>query len=143
MEQQVADDYNGLAYEGPFVGSRTCQGCHPDEYAQWLTTPHAFAWRTLEAEKRSTDLECYTCHATGTFHELGPKHPLQLGDLVNVGCEACHGPGKLHVTNPDKGQMSSTVPIGVCTDCHDGVKDEGRFDPQTYYPKVVHEGIGN
>ena len=31
--------------------------------------------KTLEAENRTADLDCFTCHATGATHPQGPQHP--------------------------------------------------------------------
>ena len=131
-----ADDIE--PYSGPFVGSSVCQSCHSEIYMQWSSTPHAHAWTTLINEKRAFDLECYACHSTGAHHPEGPQHPKQLGNLVGVGCESCHGPGQGHVAAPAKDNIQRTVEESLCITCHDGVKDEGRFDFERYYPKVVH-----
>jgi hypothetical protein len=132
-------------YSGPFVGSPSCKSCHESIYEQWSKTPHAHAWTTLVNEKRSMDLDCYSCHSTGALHPEGPQHPTQLGSLIGVGCESCHGAGSEHVQNPSASNIEKTVGETVCTQCHDGVKDEGRFDYPSYYPKVVHrnEHSGN
>ena len=130
-------------YQGRFVGSEICMGCHAGPYAQWKTTGHAKAWKTLEQDNRSQDLACFSCHATGVFHPDGPKHPAALGNLINVGCESCHGPGREHVKKPTGGQMVASPDVNVCTQCHDGVKDEGRFDAESYFPKVKHDSSGN
>jgi hypothetical protein len=132
-----------VQYSGPFVGSQACMGCHEAAYAQWSGTRHSVAWKTLEAENRTADLDCFSCHATGVFHAEGPKHPSALGSLTSVGCEECHGPGKEHLVAPKAGQMSKKPDISLCLQCHDGVRDEGRFDAAVYYPKVMHESSGN
>ncbi len=124
---------------GPFVGSQVCAGCHPGPAAQWSQTPHAHAWTTLVAQKRSQDLDCFGCHATGAFHDAGPKHPDAVPvSLQGVGCEACHGPGRAHVQNPGEAALVANPADAVCTECHDGVQDEGRFEPVAYRAKVVH-----
>jgi len=121
----------------PFVGSETCRACHVEQYAQWKETDHARAWATLVSERRSMDADCFACHVTGAHHPKGPQFPTHVGSLIDVGCEACHGPGERHLTQP-VGTMTATSALGTCTDCHDGVKDEGRFDPETYIPQVSH-----
>ncbi len=123
---------------GPYMGSAACAGCHAAQYAQWKGTPHAHAWRTLVDQRRHMDLDCFSCHVTGAFHPEGPGHPSQVGKLQNVGCEACHGPGRAHVGDPTTGGMVTNPPPSTCTQCHDGVQDEGRFNYETYLPKVVH-----
>ena len=125
-------------YNGPFVGSSACQSCHSKIYEQWATTAHAHAWTTLINEKRAFDLECFACHSTGAHHPDGPQHPKQLGALVGVGCESCHGPGQDHINAPMANNIQRTAEESLCITCHDGVKDEGRFDFEQYYPKVVH-----
>ena len=121
-----------------FVGSQTCMGCHPEQHAQWKSTGHAYAWATLEKVKRSQDLDCWSCHVTGAQHPKGPKHPSQAKGLENVGCESCHGPGAAHVAAGGQAKMVKLPPEKVCTQCHDGVKDEGRFDPEAYFERVSH-----
>jgi hypothetical protein len=122
-----------------YVGSQACAGCHPVPTAQWSETPHARAWASLEAEKRQLDLDCWGCHATGAEKPGGPQHPTQVSlALQGVGCESCHGPGAAHVKRPKDHEMDAAPGEAVCTGCHDGEQDEGRFDHETYRPKVVH-----
>lgn len=126
------------AVGGPFVGSAACAGCHPGPTAQWQGTAHASAWQTLVDQQRSQDLDCFTCHVTGAHDPRGPQHPAQAEGLTDVGCESCHGPGKEHVASPTTVDMVASPGESVCTTCHDGVKDEGRFDLSRYLPEVVH-----
>ena len=123
---------------GPFVGSSACTGCHTAEYKQWKGTPHASAWATLVDVERERDLDCWSCHVTGAHHPQGPQHPSQASGLEDVGCEACHGPGQAHVSAPAKSNIVLDPGVEVCTDCHDGIKDEGRFDLAKYRPQVLH-----
>ena len=124
--------------DSPFVGSAACAGCHAEAQAQWKSTPHASAWSTLVREGRERDLDCWSCHVTGAHHPQGPQHPSQVAGLEDVGCEACHGPGKAHVASPQKANIVRDPAVDVCTDCHDGIKDEGRFDLAKYRPQVLH-----
>ncbi len=133
-EQAVAPS----AATGPFVGSSACLSCHPAQYAQWRTTPHATAMDTLRNVNRAADLDCFACHVTGSHHPLGPQHPAQVGVLEDVGCESCHGPGQAHVASPGASTIQRGAEPGTCRACHDGVKDGGRFDWETYLPKVMH-----
>lgn len=124
---------------GPFAGSQTCQGCHTAEYAQWLTTPHATANESLRAQKSDQDPACFACHVTGAHHPDGPRVAAEVAPiLLNVGCESCHGAGKEHGQNPSTVPMERNPGPGVCMSCHDGERDEGRFDFATYRPKIVH-----
>ncbi len=121
---------------GPFVGSGRCSGCHRPQYVQWKATGHAQAWPTLVDAGRQGDPECVTCHATGQWHPEGPRGVAVATPLRGVGCEDCHGPGEAHVQNP-------TTPLvkrpgsSTCVRCHDGERDEGRFDEATYLPRVA------
>ena len=40
--------------------------------------------------------------------------------------------------NAHEVQHSAGSRVEVCTDCHDGIKDEGRFDLAKYRPQVLH-----
>ena len=132
-------------YTGSYVGSNRCFGCHQEQTAQWQTTKHAHAWESLKKEKRELDLECFACHSTGSLQENGPTHPIQVEkhQLENVGCESCHGAGFDHVKKPSKTNISKNVSVETCTGCHDGIKDEGRFDQEKYWPRIMHESSGN
>jgi len=138
-------DHGGAAHgdAGPkgfaYAGSQACAGCHPAATAQWAETPHARAWASLEAEQRQLDLDCWGCHATGAEKPGGPQHPTQVTEaLEGVGCESCHGPGAEHVKRPKDHEMIRSPGLDTCTSCHDGEQDGGRFDYETYRPKVVH-----
>lgn len=126
-----------------FAGSETCRACHPAAFTQWSTTPHARAYASLEAVSRANDRDCASCHITGAFHPDGPQGPEGLSPtLRNVGCESCHGPGLQHSAAPADHPMRAEVAPEVCTSCHDGDRDGGRFDPAVYRPKVLHGGGG-
>ena len=139
---EVAAGTDGEAVEpltgGPFLGSEACAGCHPSQTAQWKTTSHSRAMQTLLDLNRSMDPDCYACHATGAHHPEGPTLPGHVGErLANVGCESCHGPGAGHAQNPI-GTMEAAESLQSCVTCHDGKQDGGRFDFETYLPKVIH-----
>ena len=121
-----------------FAGHATCAGCHPVETAQWAQTPHASAYATLVDENRELDADCYRCHVTGAFHPKGPQTPAHGARLADVQCEACHGPSASHAKEPHQHKPAKTPPLATCTQCHDSDQDMGRFDPETYWPKVVH-----
>jgi hypothetical protein len=122
----------------PWVGSAACEGCHAAATAQWATTPHARAWASLVTAGRASDRECWSCHATGANLPGGPSDPSQVHGLENVGCESCHGPGRAHAASPATVHLTETPDIATCTRCHDGVRDEGRFDAGAYLVRVQH-----
>lgn len=81
----------------PYVGSRTCQACHPDVWQTFHRNPH---FRSIAMENR-------------------PE--------ARTGCEGCHGPGGLHVSNSgDKSKITvfpELKPAAVlenCLTCHSG-----------------------
>jgi hypothetical protein len=127
-----------FAPSGPFVGSAACVVCHAAEASHWSSTAHANAYASLVAQNRQKDQACFGCHITGMFHPDGPKSPGAVAGLENVGCEACHGPGREHAAAPTQVKMSPTVEPIVCTTCHDSKQDGGRFDLETYLPKIKH-----
>ena len=101
------------------------------------------AYQTLKNENRNLDYDCYSCHVTGAFDKDGPAHPKQfVGALENVGCESCHGGGQEHVRTGKDIKISKPSKDG-CLDCHDGIRDEGRFEFNRYMELVRHACVGN
>ena len=125
--------------DSPFVGADACKSCHAAQHQQWAGTVHAHAMQALAKDGHQRDASCFACHSTGAFHPKGPQLPSQMTTAYeNVQCEACHGPGKEHAAGPKPGQMNRANDESTCTICHDGERDEGRFDYATYLPKVTH-----
>lgn len=132
-----APDVASSPPEGPFLGSDTCRSCHTAQYDQWKSTPHASAYDTLAKDKRHLDADCVSCHTTG-YGMGGPSHPSQVGQFKNVGCESCHGPGEEHLGDAEHGKIMNPPAKAVCTGCHDGDRDGGRFVYEDYVLKVQH-----
>ena len=83
-----------------------------------------------------SDLDCWSCHVTGAHHPQGFQHPSQVSGL-----RMCVRPAtarKAHVASPQKANIVRAPAVDVCTDCHAGIKDEGRFDHAKYRPQVLH-----
>lgn len=135
LEQAIATE----VYSGHYVGSESCQSCHADIYASWVKTPHAHAWATLVTAGREMDSSCFSCHSTGGGWEGGPQRPTQVGHLKNVGCESCHGPGQEHIQQNGVGSIEKQVPLSVCTKCHNGIQDNGEFEPVSYWERILHD----
>ena len=130
--------------EGPYLGGEGCVACHREQPLQWSTTAHARAWQGLVAVNRALDLECWSCHVTGAGAEGGPDSPRASAGFRDVQCEACHGPGRAHAeapSGPEAGPIVRDPGEARCRTCHDGVRDEGRFDAATYRAKVVHPSV--
>jgi hypothetical protein len=119
-----------------YAGGAACTSCHADATRQWRTTGHARAYTALLRDDRHLDDACYSCHVTGAGAAF--TTPEEVGGLIHVQCEACHGPSAAHVQSPAENKPVRVPEVTVCTGCHDGTKDGGRFDRSTYWPKVVH-----
>jgi predicted CXXCH cytochrome family protein len=121
-----------LFHAARFVGSRSCEGCHPAQHEQWAGTAHARAFDTLRKGGEEARPECQRCHTTGFEKEGG--FPRGGEGLAQVGCESCHGPGGEHVTDgaPKRGTIlkladkcDSCVLLQICGACHDEANDPG------------------
>jgi len=102
----------------PYAGSETCQGCHEAEYAQWKTTPHASAYKTLLDKHRHYQPVCISCHVVGFGSKFGYRIGQAEHPFGNVQCEVCHGPGAAHAAAPSESNIRKGVPEHVCTACH-------------------------
>jgi hypothetical protein len=126
---------------GEYVGSQRCAGCHEAEAAQWRTTPHANAYKTLLDAHRHYQPRCVVCHVVG----FRTPHGFQLGSrderLTGVQCEVCHGPGGAHVSHPTASTITRTVPASVCLECHTPDHSD-RFVYADKLPLVVHHATG-
>ncbi len=125
--------------DSPYAGARACAPCHPGPTSQWRSTAHARAYTALLRDRRHLDPSCYTCHVTGAVDdEPTVDRPEAAGGLIHVQCEACHGPSRAHAKDPTRTRPPREPNPALCRRCHDGERDEGRFDPATYLPKVSH-----
>jgi hypothetical protein len=124
--------------KSPYAGSDVCVGCHQTQHAQWSTTRHAHAWQTLVMEQRHLDQDCFGCHSTAAGQRGGVSEPSKVVGMRDVQCEACHGPAKAHTKRPMSVRPVGVPDLATCTRCHDGDRDGGRFDADTYWPKVDH-----
>ncbi len=137
MVLSAAQPTTHVVYDGAFVGSEVCAGCHVAETAQWKTTAHARAWATLVDQKRQNEADCWTCHSTGGGRPDGPTSATSA--IPDVGCESCHGPGRAHAAGPASARLLADPPEALCVACHDAKNDMGRFDWPRYRPRVVHK----
>ena len=123
---------------GDYVGATACLGCHRPEYEDWKQTGHGHAYRTLIADKRQWDDDCWSCHVTGAGKPGGPEAATEVGILRNVQCEACHGPGRKHTSDPAGVDLVKAPAEAVCLECHTEEQTEGRFEFDEYLPKIDH-----
>ena len=117
-----------------YVGMSNCIKCHASEYAQWQTTPHARAWKTLVDQHKDSTPACVVCHVTGYGKPGGFRTADDAARFGNVQCEACHGMGSHHREWVEDG---STVAETVCRACHTDVTSP-TFQLALYRPHVLH-----
>jgi hypothetical protein len=121
-----------------YVGASVCAGCHVSQYAQWKTTPHATAFKTLLDRHRHYQPSCVSCHVVGFGSEYGYKVGQPEDPFGNVQCEVCHGPGGDHVRGPIRTNIRRAVPERVCLECHNPDHSD-HFVYTSLLPQVIHE----
>jgi 2',3'-cyclic-nucleotide 2'-phosphodiesterase (5'-nucleotidase family) len=109
-EAQITNPKENLT----FVGSESCQACHPNEYKIWKESKHSHAMEALEkyAERpslRQFDGDCVQCHTVGFRYQSGYKNDTDTPKLRHVGCESCHGPGSGHVAAPNNKELLASL----------------------------------
>jgi 2',3'-cyclic-nucleotide 2'-phosphodiesterase (5'-nucleotidase family) len=123
-----------------YAGAGACKACHVAEYAQWGTTKHASAYKTLLDAHRHYQPKCVVCHVVG----LGTRHGYRLGQpeepLGNVQCEVCHGPGARHAQSPSATNITRSVPAAVCLECHNPDHSD-YFIYAEKLPRVKHDYV--
>jgi hypothetical protein len=126
--------------KGNYAGATACAKCHEAEYAQWMTTGHAGAFKTLLDRHRHFQPKCVSCHVVG----YGTSHGYKLGapeqTLANVQCEVCHGPGADHVQAPTTANIRLQVPEKVCLECHTPDHSD-HFVYSERLPRVRHDSF--
>ena len=122
---------------GEYVGAARCATCHSVEAAQWRTTAHAGAYKTLLDAHRHYQPRCVVCHVVGFGTRTGFRLASRDERLAGVQCEACHGPGGHHASHPVAGTITRTVPASVCLRCHTPDHSD-RFVYADKLPHVVH-----
>jgi hypothetical protein len=126
---------------GDYVGVARCASCHALEAAQWRTTAHANAYKTLLDAHRHYQPRCVVCHVVG----FGTRAGFRLGSrderLAGVQCEVCHGPGGTHSAHPAAGTIARDVPETACLECHTPDHSD-HFVYADKLPRVVHREAG-
>lgn len=117
-----------------YLGISSCIQCHASEYAQWQTTAHARAWKTLVDEHKESTPACVGCHVTRSGKAGGFRTADDAARYGNVQCEACHGMGTGHKEWTVTGNK---VAEAVCRSCHTDVTSP-TFQFALYRSHVVH-----
>jgi len=127
-----------------YVGSTRCLGCHEALQAYWKEDRHPFAWKALERDGKTADLDCVPCHSTG-YGKPGGSTIGHMRGLEAVGCEGCHGPGSLHATSAESGRPTSILRSpaeATCRQCHTS-EHSPRFDFAPYRAMLRRDGHGS
>jgi hypothetical protein len=98
-----------------FMGSESCQACHPDAYAAWQTTSHARS-RDVLSPQQQKDMRCLSCHSPNQVEQR----------ISHVACETCHGGGQYYsasyvMKDADLARLVGLVDPSEksCRGCHD------------------------
>lgn len=98
-----------------FLGSESCQACHPDAYAAWQASAHARARDVLSANQQR-DARCMSCHSPSQAEQR----------VAHVGCETCHGGGQFYSARYVMKDAELARLVGLldpaekaCRNCHD------------------------
>lgn len=126
--------------QASYVGVDVCLMCHEEARAFWKADKHERAWETLEADGKTFDLECVSCHATG-YGQAGGSILGEMRGLVDVQCEQCHGPGSLHAEDGDASLIRREVKASTCTKCH-SKKHSTSFQYDRYRARLLVPGHG-
>jgi len=145
----VIDDANaidpnaipGVVTTATYVGSATCQKCHPHAQQIWQNSAHSHAFATLVKKGADADPHCVACHTIGFGRATGYRRPLGAATLVDVGCESCHGPASEHLAKVVQGKPSTFKfrPLGPgdCISCHHG-EFSRPFEWDSFWPTIAH-----
>lgn len=106
-----------------YVGSLTCKGCHPEEYANFMTyAKKSTSFQSIEKQMKHLTpdeiRQCYPCHTTGYGKPGGFVSVEETPHLKNAGCEVCHGPGAEHARTSDPETIIGHMSKKDCEGCH-------------------------
>lgn len=106
-----------------YVGSKTCEPCHQEEYASFIQyAKKSKSFQSIERMKKGLSPEdlkkCYSCHTTGYGKSGGFISVEETPELKNAGCEVCHGPGGMHVETGDTNAIKRQLTREDCEACH-------------------------
>jgi len=107
------------ARPGVLDSSRTCQACHPEIYAEWMSDRHSQAWigkLYTELSNNHQDSTCWSCHAPRPILETGVNSPAETRANrreEGITCLTCHKQGR-HVIGPRR-DPQATPAVGL--DC--------------------------
>lgn len=111
--------------EKRFVGSKSCQPCHPQEFERFsIHSKKSRSYASLTGLQKflsPSEFEgCLTCHTTGYRQPGGFQSVSLTPELKDAGCEVCHGPGSIHVETGASTEIQRKIPPETCASCHQG-----------------------
>ena len=128
-----------------FRSSNTCAACHPNHYAQWKTSMHAYAtvdpvWRALVAIRQADyngerDQFCIQCHSAiatrgGEVYPNFSFDDFSPISLEGITCESCHKVSGLERTFNSGHTLDETGPIrGPIEDPVPNTFHESQYSP--------------
>jgi hypothetical protein len=105
----------GAAWGFDFVGPESCKGCHPEAYQQWKLSKHARAKDSL-SPAQAKDARCLSCHSPNEADQR----------TSDISCETCHGGGRYYATSYVMKDSELVRAAGLvdpsekgCRTCHD------------------------
>jgi len=134
------NDVPGVKAAATYVGSESCQPCHPTATRIWKISRHSHAFASLKNKQADADPNCIPCHVMGFGAATGYRRAFAGSKLIDVGCESCHGAGSLHVAQKQSGASGFRFrPLGAgdCKKCHHG-EFSRPFDWDKFWPQIKH-----
>ena len=120
--------------------SSSCQPCHAEIHAQYLTTAHARAWDTLVKAGRADDPECSYCHSMGFGRKSGFQSIQRTPELANVSCQACHLVASDHNLRGTKPDLDYATNQRTCGHCHTPITSP-KFNWWEAIEKIDHSNV--
>jgi 2',3'-cyclic-nucleotide 2'-phosphodiesterase (5'-nucleotidase family) len=124
----------GTTPETTYYGYESCTSCHQAEYAQWKTTKHAKALKTLQVQNK-TLAECLPCHSE--MYKRVQRTAIRPDGLGGVECQSCHSNVVPH-SGDYKAKHDTKAIHDACKTCHTTERSPS-FNPAVYYPNVMHK----
>jgi hypothetical protein len=121
-----AEEQKAMRARG-YLTADECGQCHQDQLAQWQSTKHSQALKTLVDQQRVVQ-ECLVCHSEA--NRRGLAYEAEGADRFGVDCAACHGAGLFHASMKGaKDTIVRTPGETLCRRCHTPDQDaEFRLD---------------
>ena len=137
QELRLLDKLVGPRAKGmPIYGADFCRHCHVLEYDQWKNSKHARAFLSLTTSGKKVELECTSCHSTGSIAKTAGLDPMTAPEMQNVQCEACHI-YNVDQIDPATEEHLDSVTAASCRTCH--VKQYSPdFDFERYWKRIAH-----